>query len=142
MKRRMISLFTFVVVLFASALCLVSCGGGKAAGKVVERTDTLVAIRVTETDGAATLFDVMQSLQEDGKLTYTLSGTMLQSLNGKENAADFSSCWMLYTSDTVMGNTEWGEYDYNGTNCLSAILGGDSLRVIENAYYVWVYTTF
>lgn len=142
MKRKIISFFTLICMVALCVCCLVSCEEGSATGKIVKATDTLVVIQVEETDGAATLFDVMETLQKDGELTYTLSGTMLQSLNGKENPADYSSCWMLYTSDSVMGNAEWGAYDYEGTTCLSAIVGGDALRVIEGAYYVWVYKTF
>ncbi|MBQ8308520.1 MAG: DUF4430 domain-containing protein [Clostridia bacterium] len=142
MKRKMISFVTLLVMVIFSAFCLVACGGGTAAAEVVETTDTLVVIRVEKTDEEATLFDVMEALQEDNALQFELSGTMLKSLNGTENASDFSSCWMLYTSDNAMGNSEWGTYDYNGTSCLSAILGGDALTVSAGAYYVWVYQTF
>lgn len=141
-KRRWITFFTLICIAMLAAVCMTSCKDGKAEGRLVENTETLVVIEVTETDGEATLFDVMEILQEEGKLTYTLSGTMIHSIGEKENAADFSACWMLYTSDTEMGNTEWGTYDYKGTSCASAILGGDALTLVKGAYYVWVYTSF
>ena len=130
-------------MLLCSVFCFVACVTvGKAKAVVVERTATLVVICVNETDEKATLFDVMEDLQKENALQFELTGTMLKSLNGTENAADFSSCWMLYTSDTEMGNTEYGTYDYGKVACVSAILGGESLIVSAGEYYVWVYTTF
>ena len=67
---------------------------------------------------------------------------MVSKINGTENAADFSACWILYTSDSEMGNSEWGTYDFQNVTCLSAIVGGDALTVSAGAYYIWVYTTF
>lgn len=142
MKRRFISFFSLLVALFLSLACFVACGSGTVTAEVVETTDTLVVIRVKETDDKATLFDVMEVLQEENALQFELAGTMLKSLNGKANPADFSSCWMLYTSDDEMGNSAWGTYDYNGTVYKSATLGGEALIVSAGAYYVWVYVTF
>lgn len=141
MKRKLISFVTLLATVLLSVFCFASCGG-TAAAEVVEATDTVVVIRVNETDGAATLYDVMEDLQEANALQFELAGTMLKSLNGTANPADFSSCWMLYTSDSEMGNSEWGTYDYNGTTLPSAILGGDALIVSAGEMYVWVYTTF
>ena len=142
MKRKLISFISLLVAVLLSVFSLVSCGGGTATAEVVEATDTLVVIRVNETDEAVTLFDVMEELQKENVLQFDLDGTMLKSLSGKQNAADFSSCWMLYTSDGKMSNGEWGTYDYRGTLCGSAILGGDALIVSAGEYYVWEYTTF
>ncbi|MBO5240932.1 MAG: hypothetical protein J6B56_05910 [Clostridia bacterium] len=142
MKRKFISLVTLLATVLLSVFCFVACGGGTAAAEVVETTDTLVAIRVNETDGAATLYDVMEDLQEANALQFELSGNMLKGLNGKENPADFSFCWILYTSDSEMGNSEWGTYEWNGETLASAILGGDALIVSEGETYLWVYTSF
>ena len=142
MKRKLISFVAFLATMVLSLFCFVACDGGTATAEVVETSDTLVVIRVIETDQTTTLFDVMEDLQKENALQFELSGTMLNSLNGKQNPADFSSCWMLYTSDREMGNSEWGTYDYKGTACLSAILGGDALTVSAGEYYVWVYMTF
>lgn len=109
---------------------------------VVETTETSVVIKVNKADDNQTVLDVMQALQAEGKMSYTLSGTMLQSINGKENPADWSFCWMLYTSDSEMANSEWGTYTYNDTVYGSAILGADAMPVIDGAYYIWVYVAF
>lgn len=143
MKRKLISFVTLLATAFCFIFCFGSCiTFGKAKAVVVETTETLVVICVNETDENATLFDVMEDLQKESELQFELTGTMLKSLNGTENAADFSSCWMLYTSDTEMGNDEWGTYDYGKVACMSAVLGGDALIVSAGEYYVWVYTTF
>ena len=143
MKRKCISLVSFMATLILTFCVLVGCAPrGEVTGKIVETTDTLVVMQVEQTNGAATLFDLMAALQEEGELSYTLSGTMIQSINGKENPADFSSCWMLYTSDTEMANNEWGTYTYNDAVYGSAIVGADAVRVVDGAYYIWVYTTF
>ncbi len=109
---------------------------------VVETTETSVVIKVNKADDSQTVLDVMQALQAEGKMSYTLSGTMVTGINGKANAADFSSCWMLYTSDAEMANTEWGTYTYNANVYGSAVVGADALPVADGAYYVWVYTSF
>ena len=143
MKRKLASLLTLMLTLLLFVGCFASCiTVGKANAVVVETTQTLVVICVNETDENATLFDVMENLQKENALQFELAGTMLKSLNGVENAADFSSCWMLYTSDAEMSNTEWGTYDYGKVSCSSAVLGGDALIVSAGEYYVWVYTTF
>lgn len=142
MKRKLISFISLLATAILSVFCFVACGERTAKAEVVETTETLVVIRVNKADEISTLFDVMEELQTKNALQFELNGTMLKSLNGKQNAADFSACWMLYTSDSEMSNSEWGTYDYHGTLCGSAILGGDALTVSVNSYYVWVYTTF
>ena len=142
MKCKLISFISLLATALLSVFCFVSCKNGTAAAEVVETTETLVVIRVNETDQIPTLFDVMEDLQDANALQFELTGTMLKSLNGKANPADFSACWMLYTSDDEMSNGDWGTYDDNGTAYKSAIFGGDALVVSAGAYYVWVYTTF
>lgn len=85
---------------------------------------------------------VMEELQADGAMNFTVQSGMVTSINGKANPADFSSCWMLYTSDTEMSNTAWGEIDYNGGKLGSAVLGADALPVAEGEIYVWYYQSF
>ncbi len=109
---------------------------------VVETTETSVIIKVNKADDNQTVLDVMQALQAEGKMSYTLSGTMVTAINGKENPADWSFCWMLYTSDAEMANAEWGTYTYNDVVYGSAILGADAMPVIDGAYYIWVYVAF
>ena len=67
---------------------------------------------------------------------------MVSSVEGKENAADGSACWMLYTSDAEMSNKEWGTITYEGNTYGSAILGAESLQVSAGQYYVWSYDAF
>ena len=56
----------------------------------------------------------MNYLKDQGELTFEISGGMISSIEGKENPLDYSSCWMLYTSDKEMSNTEWGTIEYDG----------------------------
>lgn len=110
---------------------------------VEQTTDTMVAIRVTDAAENTKLIDVMKSLQTDGFLTFAQDAQgMITAINGKENPADWSACWMLYTSDTEFSNSEWGGYDYNGTTLDSAIFGADMLPVKNGEVYIWAYTSF
>ena len=160
MKRK-IAYFVSIVASFVVSVCMLtgcslfsqSSSSSSSSGSsvlvppeakflVVETTETSVIIKVNKADDNQTVLDVMQALQAEGKMSYTLSGTMIQGINGKENPADFSSCWMLYTSDAEMANAEWGTYTYNDAVYGSAIVGADTLPVVDGAYYIWVYTTF
>ena len=110
---------------------------------VEEKSEDMVAIRVTDAEKDKKLIEVMQALRADEQLTFTQdSQGMVIAINGKENAADWSGCWMLYTSDEELSNTAWGTYDYNGETLGSAVLGADSLLVVNGEVYVWVYTSF
>lgn len=138
----------FAVILAALALFVfASCGktGDEDAKTVatVEKGETRVVITVEEVAGEPTLYDVMVALQEDGKLAFTVSADgMISSIEGKENPADWSACWMLYTSDAELANTDWGTVEYNGQNYGSAIVGATDLPVIAGGVYVWDYLTF
>ena len=156
MKRK-IAYFVSIVASFVVSVCMLTgCSflsqnssyssavlvPPEAMFLVEETTETCVVIKVNKVQNNQTVLDVMQALQAEGKMSYTLSGTMLQSINGKENPTDWSACWMLYTSDAEMANSEWGTYTYNGTVYGSAILGADAMPVIDGAYYIWVYEAF
>ena len=137
----------FAVILAALALLVfAACGKGNGDAKMVatvEKAETRVVITVEEVDGEPTLYDVMVALQEDGKLAFTVSADgMISSIEGKENPADWSACWMLYTSDGELSNTDWGTIEYNGQNYGSAIVGATDLPVIAGGVYVWAYQTF
>ena len=147
MKRKINYLVSLLACLMVSVCMFTGCSlfskvFAPADAVVVETTETCVVIKVEKAQENQTLLDVMKSLQEAEKISYTLSGTMVNGINGKENPADFSSCWMLYTSDAEMANTDWGTYTYNDAVYGSAILGADALLVVDGGYYVWVYTTF
>ena len=159
MKRKLFSLLLISCCLAGASAC--SFGGAESASvssvedtssvasveetkkaEVEKTTDTMVAIRVLKTEGEETLMSVMEALQEDGKMNFTVQAGMITSVNGKVNPADFSSCWMLYTSDAEMSNAAWGELDYNGGKLGSAVVGADVLPVAEGEIYVWFYQSF
>ena len=140
MKRKLYSFFTLLLTL---SLCFFSCKlTGEAVVSVENSTPTQIVIKVEKVYGNTTLFDAMETLQKQGELTFKRSGTMLSELNGVANPIDFSACWLLYTSDREMSNDAWGTIDYNGETLGSAILGADSLLVLEGEIYVWQYQTF
>ena len=137
MKRKILSLLLVLVAVFCFA-----CGGGSAQCSIADVSETRVAILAEKTDGKATVLNCMEYLAEKGEFTYEIVGGMVTSINGKANAADFSSCWMLYTSDAEMSNVAWGTVEYNGETLASAILGAETLIVEEGEFYVWVYQSF
>ena len=110
----------------------------------VEKTENeLVAIRVLAPDGEEMLADVMAYLQAENELAFSKDASgMLTGINGKENPADWSYCWMLYTSDAELSSSEWGSVEYAGQTLGSAVLGAESLPVAAGEVYVWVYTKF
>ena len=143
MKRKMYALFTLLLTVVMSVCMLAACDKeGSAKAEIVSKTDTMVVIKVNETEGFATLLDAMFYLQEEGELTFELTGGMVSSIEGKANPADWSACWMLYTSDAEMSNTEWGTITYEGNTYGSAILGAEGLEVSAGQCYVWSYDTF
>lgn len=139
-----IKIFFVSCILFV--LCVVgisACNkGGEVKATILSITDTQVVIRIDETDGKGTLGNAMDKLQADGEWTYTASAGMLSSINGVENAADYSYCWMLYTSDSEMANTAWGTVEYDGAVLGSAVVGYSDLTVVKNGIYIWVYQGF
>ena len=47
----------------------------------------------------------MDKLKEDEQITFTIVDGMITSINGVENPADWSKCWMLYTDDEEYANS-------------------------------------
>ena len=140
MKKLLALLLTLVCAL--SLACCSLPFFGKAAA-TVEKSEGRVVITVNEADEGATLLAVMEALQEEGKLTFTMDATgMVTSIEGTSNAADWSACWMLYTSDDELANTEWGTVEYNGEVYASAVLGANALLVSEGEIYIWSYQAF
>lgn len=146
MKKLMAFVLTLVCTLMFAA-CDLSLltglfGTGKSVAEVA-KTENMVVITVNEAEDGVTLLSVMESLQAEGKLTYTYGvDGMVTAIEGKENAADWSACWMLYTSDAELANTDWGTVEYNGETCGSAIVGAGALEVIEGGIYIWSYQSF
>ena len=143
MKRKITIFVTFLLTLTISVLALVGCNGeGTAKAEIALKNETTVVIKVNETEGFATLLDAMQYLKDQEELNFEITGGMVSSIEGKANPVDWSACWMLYTSDEEMSNTEWGTTTYEGKVYGSAILGAESLSVASNEYYIWVYEIF
>ena len=113
------------LILIASMLATSSC---KQDPLVIYDSDTTIVIRCEEVDGDVTLIDYMTELKEKGEIEFTIENGMITSINGIANPADFSSCWMLYTSDAEMANSAWGTVLYDGAEYGSAILGAESLK--------------
>ena len=67
---------------------------------------------------------------------------MIVSVNGIDNPADFSSCWMLYTSDPENSNSAWGTVEYNKVEYGSAVSGAEALKIKPDHIYIWVYQSF
>ena len=130
------------------ALCLFACGDtsngeGKLVCRLVENTTARVVICVEETDGETTLLDCMEQLKaSETQFSYKLVSGMVTAINGVENPADFSKCWMLYTSDAEMANAAWGTAEYDGKTLGSAVVGADALDVIAGGIYIWDYVSF
>ena len=144
MKRKMYSFFTFLLVFLVTSCFFVGCQKetGDTKASVVQTTDNMIVIQVSEVEGEATLLSVMEMLQESEKIDFVISGGMVTEINGKANTADFSSCWMLYTSDKELSNVEWGTVSYEGKSYGSAIVGAETLTVMPGEYYIWSYQSF
>ena len=139
MKRKIIVILSF---LFLFVFCSCQPSGVSHAKYSVESTESVVVITVEEVKDAKSLMDVMEQAKADEKLAFEASDGMITSINGKANPADWSYCWMLYTSDTSMANTEYGTYEYEGQILGSAVLGVEALPVVDGGIYVWYYQAF
>ena len=143
MKRKIYTIITFLLVVLMSACSFVACNKeGSAKAEISSKTETMVVIKVNETEGFATLLDAMTYLKEQGELQFELKDGMVSSISGKENPADWSACWMLYTSDVEKSNSEWGTVEYDGNLYGSASLGAEALEVCVECYYIWSFDSF
>ena len=142
MKKTLKKVVTVLLVLTILA-GLSACQSEKL---VIKDSDTYIVIKTTEQamDGTTdmTLMDYMQTLKEKGELEFSISNGMITSINGIENPADYSSCWMLYTSDADNANAAWGTAEYDGQEYGSAISGAEVLKIKPDQLYIWVYKSF
>ena len=140
--RRCLSL-VLIAVMLASVMALSSCEMLSSLFQkeplVIFDSDTTIVIRCEETDGEATLADYMAKLKTAGEIEFTVENGMITSINGIENPADYSSCWMLYTSDGDNSNSAWGTVLYEDVEYGSAILGAESLKIKADNIYIWVF---
>lgn len=133
----------FIVVLL---ICSVLLPGCKSEPLVIKDSDTYIVIKTTQKtlEGKEEMFliDYMNELAQKGELECTIEDGMITSINGIKNPADFSSCWMLYTSDTENSNEAWGTVEYEGVQYASAISGAEVLKLKPDQLYIWVFKSF
>ena len=87
------------LLLVAVLAGMLSLSGCKSEPLVIKESDTCIVLKVTkEVVSGSTdmvLIDYMDQLVKEGKLTCTIENGMVTSINGIDNPADFSSCWIL-----------------------------------------------
>ena len=137
--KRILSVLMVLVIVVGLTAC-------KNEKLVIKDSDTYIVVKTTEQamDGATdmTLMDYMTKLKEKGDLEFTISDGMITSINGIDNPVDYSSCWMLYTSDADNANASWGTIEYEGKEYGSAISGAETLKIKPDQLYIWVYKSF
>ena len=133
MKKKVVSLVSLVL----AALALLALAGCHTSSVTA---DVDVVIRATAEQDGMTLLAVMEELQEEGELSFTVSDGMVVELNGTKQTA--SSYWMLYTSDKENANEQWGTLEYEGEVLGSAVLGAGELAVKEGCLYIWAFEDF
>ena len=137
---------TVCCILAVLLLFSVFLSGCKSEPMVIKDSETCIVIKPTqEAMGGKTdmlLIEFMDQLAKEGKMTCAISNGMVTSINGIDNPADFSSCWMLYTSDAENSNTAWGTVEYDGKEYGSAISGAETLKIKPDQLYIWVYQSF
>lgn len=113
---------------------------------VIKESDEFIVITVSseqmEITNDSTLLDYMNSLKQSGDLEFEINNGMVSSINGIDNPADWSSCWMIYTDDAENSNTAWGTAEYNGKTYGSAIFGAESLKIKDGCIYIFVFQAF
>ena len=143
MKNKKILACLLAALLLMNILLLAGC---QSEPLVIKESDTCIVLKVTEEAfGSKTdmlLIDYMDQLVKDGKMTCTIQNGMITSINGIDNPADFSSCWMLYTSDEENANAAWGTVDFEGKQYGSAISGAETLKIKAGQLYIWVFKSF
>lgn len=143
MNNKKILACLLAALLLMNILLLAGC---QSEPLVIKESDTCIVLKVTEEAiGGNTdmvLIDYMDTLVKEGKLTCTIENGMVTSINGIDNPADFSSCWMLYTSDADNSNAAWGTVEFEGAQYGSAISGAETLKVKPGQLYIWVYKSF
>lgn len=136
----------FCLLLVLMMTCSLLLTGCKKEPVVIKDSDTYIVIKPTKEsmDGKTDmlLIEYMNQLAQQGELECTIADGMITSINGIENPADFSSCWMLYTSDAENSNTAWGTVEYEGVEYGSAVSGAEVLKIKEGQLYIWVFQSF
>ena len=134
--KKLLSLALTILTLVACAF-LVACNKDPL---VIKDSDTLVVV-IADTDESISLIDYINSLDEF-KDMFVIENGMVTEIDGVKNAADWSACWMLYTSDSEMANAGWGQVEYKGNFYGSAIVGAERLMVKKGCLYIFFYQSF
>lgn len=154
MKTTQKILSVLLVAVLTCTLLLAGCQNDKLVIETPDTTpetnlvitDTTIVIKITQEAIAGatdmTLMDYMTKLKEADKLDFEISDGMITSINGVENPVDYSSCWMLYTSDEENANKAWGTVEYEGNEYGSAVSGAEVLKIKADQLYIWVYKSF
>ena len=152
MFKKVLAILFMVTILFCMSSCFQT--DESVASKNPSIAETLVKIEgdtvVITVDGdylditeTTVLLDYMKALKNDGVLDYTLSDDgMVTAINGQQNPADWSKCWMLYSNDAELTNEAWGTVTVDGVTYFSAILGAESLPIKDGKIYVWEFKSF
>ena len=131
------------VMILAGMMLLTGCRSEKL---VIKDSDTYIVIKTTqEAMGEETdmlLIEYMGILKDKGELEFEIANGMITSINGIDNPADYSSCWMLYTGDEENANVAWGTVEYEGKQYGSAISGAETLKIKPDQLYIWVFKSF
>lgn len=139
MKKLFIGIASVCLVLVS--LFAVACA--KPEPRVIKENDTYFVINVTDNvENGETLYDYMLKLRNDNEINFTDANGMITSINGIENAADWSECWMLYTTDTDNSNVAYGQVEYKGKVYGSSSWGAESLQIKKGESYIWLYQSF
>ena len=133
MKSKFVTLISLVL----AALALLALAGCHTSSVTA---DVDVVIRATAEQDGMTLLAVMEELQEEGELSFTVSDGMITELNGTKQT--LSSYWMLYTNDRENANEQWGTCEYEGEVLGSATLGAGELAVKAGCVYLWSFESF
>ena len=146
MKNKMKKSLSFLLAVMMIAGTMLLSGCVKKDPLVIKDSDTYIVIKTTQEaigeEKDMLLIDYMAKLKEKGQLEFEIANGMITSINGIENPADYSSCWMLYTSDGELSNSGWGIVEYEGKQYGSAISGAETLPIKADQLYIWVYKSF
>lgn len=142
-KTKKILSVLLAILILAGTMLLAGC---KSEPLVIKDSDTYIVIKTTQEamgdKEEMLLIEYMQMLKEKGELEFKVESGMITSINGIDNPADFSSCWMLYTSDEANANASWGTVEYEGKQYGSAVSGAEALKIKPDQLYIWVFKSF
>lgn len=140
--KKIIKFILATIFLFA---LLTSFGCKQNEPLVIKESDTYIVIKVSDSKmditANTTLYDYMTKLKSDNLLEFESKNGMITGINGIQNPADWSSCWMLYTDDEEFSDTTYS-IDYNGKIYGSSLFGAETLTVKDGCVYIWVYQSF